>query len=82
MELSNKWWQISNLRLPKTQHFEYVYGRCKDKENLALIIKKAHAKIFECYEALNGELIDDALTDSAGKVVEKNILGSGTYDIN
>ena len=58
---------------------QYVFGHCKDHEEFwVAYIEKAYAKLFGCYEALNGGLIDDALVDLTGLVAENSkISGKG-----
>ena len=89
--INSAWrWVIVDDKIPmyvdlETKNCEYVFGHCKDKEELWVsLLEKAYAKIFGCYEALNGGLIDDALTDLTGKVAEKcKISGSGgAIDLN
>jgi calpain-5 len=69
-------WVIIDDRLPiaEQEGYEpaYVFGHCKDPAEVWVsLIEKAYAKLFGCYEALNGGLIDDALVDLTGYVAEK-----------
>jgi Ca2+-binding EF-hand superfamily protein len=83
--INSAWrWVIVDDRLPMfvdsaSGNSEYVFGHCRDKSELwVALIEKAYAKVFGCYEALNGGLIDDALTDLTGLVAEKcKISGPG-----
>lgn len=82
--INSAWrWVIIDGRLPMFHQEgyepEFVFGHCKEKRELWVpLIEKAYAKVFGCYEALNGGLIDDALTDLTGLVAEKSkILGKG-----
>ena len=75
--LNCKWrWVIIDDRLPivevEGRHPQYVFAHCKDASELWVsLIEKAYAKLYGCYQALNGGLIDDALVDLTGYVAEK-----------
>lgn len=66
---------------PENNIFHYVFGHCKESDELWVpLLEKAYAKVFGCYEALNGGLIDDGLTDLTGLVAEKcKITGKGGF---
>lgn len=69
-------WVIIDDRLPiaEQEGYEpsYVFGHCKDPAEIWVsLIEKAYSKLYGCYEALNGGLIDDALVDLTGYVAEK-----------
>ena len=68
-------WVIIDDRIPvfdaEDCEPQFVFGHCKDPGELWVsLIEKAYAKVYGCYEALNGGLIDDALVDLTGFVAE------------
>ena len=82
--INSAWrWVIIDDRLPMCVEEgydpQYVFGHCKEHDELwVALLEKAYAKIYGCYQALNGGLIDDALTDLTALVAENTkISGKG-----
>lgn len=75
--INNAWrWVIIDERLPmfvnEDERPQYVFGHSRDFGELwVCLIEKAYAKMFGCYESLNGGLIDDGLVDLTGMAAEK-----------
>lgn len=76
-------WVIIDDRLPVFDvegcEPQYVFGHCKEPNELwVCLIEKAYAKLYGCYEALNGGLIDDGLVDLTGLAAEKTKISCKT----
>ncbi|CAG9315691.1 unnamed protein product [Blepharisma stoltei] len=89
--INDAWrWVIIDERVPMYtggDRPQYVFGHSRDPGELwVCLIEKAYAKIFGCYESLNGGLIDDGLCDLTGlasenlKIKGKNGFLSGPAD--
>ncbi|OMJ73061.1 hypothetical protein SteCoe_28338 [Stentor coeruleus] len=76
-------WVIIDDRLPVFDvegcEPQYVFGHCKQLNEIwVCLIEKAYAKLYGCYEALNGGLIDDGLVDLTGYTAEKTKIDCKT----
>ena len=65
---------------PKTKKLIYAHGQ-EECEFWVSFLEKAYAKMFKCYEELNGGKMQEGLVDLAGGVTEKvnlkQVLGEG-----
>ena len=62
---------------PKTK--KLIYASCqRDDEFWVCFLEKAYAKVFKCYEELNGGKMPEALVDLTGGVTEKHDLKQST----